>query len=688
MHDAVNKTQSASKSSYKGQHTPRNWWNDDCLVSRDRQRFWYSIWKSCDRPRCGHVYDCYKLAKRGYRKSCRLSVNSMSRIKYNKLDSLYHQRDSKTFWNMVRSSKTQRSSTHGDISISALTEHYTHKFSLNETEKTDIIATAGTRVETKYSAIRGLRQESMFSEDRLTKYVNKLKSGCAPGHDGIMSEHLKLSLISPIMCNMMCSLYDVCSMYGIVPDAFTTGLLVPILKKPTSDPALPSSYRPITISCTFSKVLELFLLDSCGQYDFSDVQFGFIEGRGTNMAISLAHDVISHHVTNGSPVYSCALDAEGAFDAIPHDVLFYKSADVIPDNSWRMLVYWYKRLTVLVKWENKISNHVRVLKGTRQGGLSSPFLFNLFYKDMIELLNNTHVGTAIHSHMYNVFCYADDIMLTSLSASGLQQLIDCANVYIVSHGLKFNESKTQCITFGKSPLRPLPTWTMNDSTLQEVDSINYLGAVLTSHPSDKHINSRIQACRRAFYGLQGAGLCKNGANSDTIGHIWNVAVRPVLLYGAQCIYNTKASTKAMDKIQAKLIKAALGLKPWCKSTELLAAINIKKTSKSIDIAQLDLLKSALYGSSRCSEFYSRLLNDHFAGKKMDKYNLVTRCLDVCSRNNISVINYLYNDSYARRCQKHIIGVPAKDGVVDSVKYLLTSRNVYNSELLNLFLKPF
>jgi hypothetical protein len=42
----------------------RHWWNNDCLVSRDRQRLWFCIWVSCGRARQGHVYNNYKLAKK------------------------------------------------------------------------------------------------------------------------------------------------------------------------------------------------------------------------------------------------------------------------------------------------------------------------------------------------------------------------------------------------------------------------------------------------------------------------------------------------------------------------------------------------------------------------------------------------------------------------------------------------
>jgi len=48
------------------------------------------------------------------------------------------------------------------------------------------------------------------------------------------------------------------------------------------------------------------------------------------VAVGLAHDVIDYCTCNGSPVYVCCLDAEGAFDSIRHSILTKKSMDVIP----------------------------------------------------------------------------------------------------------------------------------------------------------------------------------------------------------------------------------------------------------------------------------------------------------------------------------------------------------------------
>ena len=155
-------------------------------------------------------------------------------------------------------------------------------------------------------------------------------------------------------------------------------------------------------------------------------------------------------------------------------------------------------------------------KGTRQGGLSSPFLFNLFYQYLINELSDCVGGIAINNISFNVFCYADDLMLTSLTVTGLQKIIDLANRYITDHGLKFNPNKTECAIFGKDMLYPHPEWVLNGVMLNENDKVTYLGVTLSNNKRNEHIDSRINACRRAYYAMQGAGFCNGITDIDTL----------------------------------------------------------------------------------------------------------------------------------------------------------------------------
>ena len=239
------------------------------------------------------------------------------------------------------------------------------------------------------------------------------------------------------------------------------------------------------------------------------------------MTYDLLHDVIDYITTRGSLLYSCSLDAEGAFDAIPHCILFDKAHSVLPTYCCFVMHEWYSQLTINIKWRGCYSKDVDVNIGTRQGGLSSLLLFNIFYQDLIDRLSFQHYGISISNESYNAFCYADDLILTSLTVTGLQSLID---------GLNFNPSKTTCTTFGTTHHVVKSTWNLNGVKLKQDDAVTYLGTRLSNQARD-HIDSRITAARRAFYDLQGAELCTRGANPFTMAHIYKTAIQPILTYG-------------------------------------------------------------------------------------------------------------------------------------------------------------
>jgi hypothetical protein len=96
----------------------------------------------------------------------------------------------------------------------------------------------------------------------------------------------------------------------------------------------------------------------------------------------------------------------------------------------------------------------------------------------------------------------------SLTQSGLQQLINTANDYIVDHGLKFNATKTVCSAFSRRHYADVNV-NLDGVRLQVAPSITYLG-VQMANDAKTHVDSRASACRKAFFALQSAGLHPRG----------------------------------------------------------------------------------------------------------------------------------------------------------------------------------
>ena len=114
------------------------------------------------------------------------------------------------------------------------------------------------------------------------------------------------------------SMLTVCLQHGLVPETFLHGVLIPIYKT-GKDSSKANSYRPVTLSVTLTKILEMYILETFSvHHQPHPVQFGFTSHRKTEMAIAVSHDVSQYYNSRGSSTFTCSLDAEGAFDHIYH----------------------------------------------------------------------------------------------------------------------------------------------------------------------------------------------------------------------------------------------------------------------------------------------------------------------------------------------------------------------------------
>ena len=518
----------------------------------------------------------------------------------------------------------------------------------------------------------------------MSRYIAKLKLGRAPGLDGIVPEHIKYATETGLP-ELLCGMLNACAQFGVLPKQFYTSALLPILKKPTLNPSEPNNYRPIMLSTNISKLLEYAILEHT-THEFSDSQYGFVDGRDTKMAVTTTVDVINYCNSRGSAVYACTLDAEKAFDAIPHGVLLYKTIGIIDNHWWRLLYKWYSNLQAVIKWNNRLSDPFRMERGTRQGGLTSPFMFNVIYQDVINDLCNTRGGIKIGNTSYNVSCYADDILLTSTTAKGLQKLIDSANSKIVNLGLSFNVKKTSCIVLGRNYL-PQPVWRLNNCNISVQNNIDYLGATLCNDKDFPvlHVKNRISKCRKAFYSLQSAGMCSNGVEPRVISHLWKTALQPVLLYGDECFHLKTKHVNELSKTQSKLLKAALGLRKHMRSTPLLAALNVPQIKNVISANGMLLLNSIIASKSRAKDFYFHIL------RNLDnscQSSLAHRCLSFCRDNDIRFIKGLFDKKYLSQQCKKVKSYGPGDGLIDSCRQLLQNYDEYNRYMLWLLLRPY
>ena len=88
-----------------------------------------------------------------------------------------------------------------------------------------------------------------------------------------------------------------------------------------------------------------------------------------------------------------------------------------------------------------------VSNGVRQGGILSPYLFCLYMDDLSQRLNNIYTGCMVGNVRVNHLMYADDVVLLSPSANGLQLLMSEYAQFGNSHDIKYNSAKSNIMIF-------------------------------------------------------------------------------------------------------------------------------------------------------------------------------------------------------------------------------------------------
>ena len=137
----------------------------------------------------------------------------------------------------------------------------------------------------------------------------------------------------------------------------------------------------------------------------------------------------------------------------------------------------------------------------------------------------------------------------------------------------------------------------------------------------------------------------------------------------------------METLQAKLLKARIGLHKLSRSSPILKALNIKKIETTIDISSVDLGRSILCNDSRSRSVYIYLMNLHACGQLNSHNYLVYRILKTCHKHKVSFENY------ASHVRQNILRM-FHDGLSDSVRQCIISRDKYDCVLLRRLLKAF
>ncbi len=230
-------------------------------------------------------------------------------------------------------------------------------------------------------------------------------------------------------------------------------------------------------------------------------------------------------------LYVCFLDAQKAFDSVWHDGLFYKLHNAgVSDILLKSFINMYDNMNSHVMHQGHTSNWFKVSQGTKQGGVSSPFMYISYIDELIRELVSSPDGLVLYDENCCSPTVADDMILISFSRNGLLNMMNTCYRYSQKWRYTYNSTKCNVIVFNESKsdyTNSNRSWSLGEEIVHECEQYTHLGIIC-----NKYMNLYINASeasntvRGTFLGLIHSGINKHGFHPLTSKRIYECVVLP------------------------------------------------------------------------------------------------------------------------------------------------------------------
>ena len=205
----------------------------------------------------------------------------------------------------------------------------------------------------------------------------------ASGGDGI-----PLELFQILKDDLVKALHSICQQIWKTqqwPQDWKRSVFIQIPKKGNAKEC--SNYCIILlISHTIKVMLKILQarLQQCVNQEFPHIQAGFRKARGTRDQIANIRWVIEKARKLQKNIYFSFIDCAKAFDCVDHHKLWKILLEMgIPDHLTCLLRNLYAGQEAPVRTRHGTMDWFQIGKGTHQGGIMSPCLFNLYAESIM-----------------------------------------------------------------------------------------------------------------------------------------------------------------------------------------------------------------------------------------------------------------------------------------------------------------
>ncbi|EFA13619.2 Putative 115 kDa protein in type-1 retrotransposable element R1DM-like Protein [Tribolium castaneum] len=392
---------------------------------------------------------------------------------------------------------------------------------------------------------------TQFTLEELRTAAVGIKCGKAPGVDKIPPDAVKI--VATCAPNWLLSIMNGLLQVQNFPDEWKIAKIVLILKpgKPTEIAA--SSYRPLCMLNSLSKLLETLIKNRLqselvNRGGLHPRQYGFQKGKSTiqavEKALAIARDFNRKYCT------LITIDVKNAFNSASHKIIIEKLQEKrIPKYLINFISSYLKNRKIMIK----PGSMIKVTAGVPQGLVLGPTLWNILYDEILSIELTSDAKT---------IGFADDLTLivgASEDKTFVNNTNECLariNKWMKSHKLQLAPNKTEAVLLRGMQKRERIMFTIEGVNITPSKTLKYLGIIIDERLTfGSHVETAILKAEKNISTLTRI-LPNIGGPRDSKRKVLCSAVQNIVLYGApvwEKALETKKQYTAIHKLQRKML---------------------------------------------------------------------------------------------------------------------------------------
>ena len=388
-----------------------------------------------------------------------------------------------------------------------------------------------------------------IQESEVKEALKRMKGGKAMGPDCIPIEVWKG--LGDIAIVWLTKLFNLIFRANKMPEEWRRSILVPIFKN-KGDVQSCTNYRGIKLMSHTMKLWERVIKHCLRRMpSVTKNQFGFMPGRSTMEAIFLVRQLMERYREQKKDLHMVFIDLEKAYDKIPRNVMWWAlEKHKVPTKYITLIKDMYNNVVTSVRTSDVDTDDFPIKIGLHQGSALSPYLFALVMDE---------VTRGIQGDIPWCMLFADDVVLVDDSRTGVNRKLELWRQTLESKGFRLSRTKTKYMMCGFSTTRcEEEEVSLDGQVVPQKDTFRYLGSMLQEDGGiDEDVNHRIKAGWMKWRQASGI-LCDKRVPQKLKGKFYRTAVRPAMLYGAECWPTKRRHVQQLGVAEMRMLRWMCG----------------------------------------------------------------------------------------------------------------------------------